>query len=214
MKRPWVQAAVDVMDYDTAKTITEMAVRSGAAWIEVGHPLLTKYGFDAIRKIREFAGPDAVIIADYKNEVAGDYMKELKEAGADYVIIEAAYADFLIKAAIENGKKYGVTPIFFVNTRYDMIPERAKEVAGMGAKYFFLHRKYRCVVNGEEKEFDHIKRIKEETGAVIGVSSDVYEEALSALDEGADWITFGRVLRHPDEEECRRWIEGITGHIS
>ena len=212
MKKTWVQAAVDVTDYAAAEKITKMAVECGAEWIEVGHPLLTLYGLEAIEKIKKFADGRAKIVADFKTETCGDYMKEIAAAGADIAIIEAAYADFLIKAALENGEKYGVLPVFFVNTRYDMIPERAKEVADMGAKYFFLHRRSRCVINGEERVFDHIKKVKEETGAVIGVSSDDFNDALSAIDEGADWITFGRVLKEPDEEVCRRWIEGITGH--
>ena len=40
--RAWIQAAIDVEDYDTAKRIAWMALDAGAEWLEVGTPLLYK----------------------------------------------------------------------------------------------------------------------------------------------------------------------------
>lgn len=212
-RKVWVQAAVDVADYPTGKKIAAMASWAGAEWVEVGHLPLMKYGFEAIREIRESVGPETKIVADYKTEMCGHFMKDVAEAGADYIIVEAAHADFLIHDALEAGERYHITPIFFVNVRCDQFLERARQVADMGAKYLFMHRYYSGVVDGRQLKFDYIADAKRETGCLIGVSSDVYEEALSAIDEGADWITFGQILRDPEENICRQWIDGIHSHL-
>lgn len=212
-RKVWVQAAVDAADYSIGQRIASMASQAGAEWVEVGHLLLMKYGFDAIRKIREAVDPKTKIVADYKTEMCGHFMEEIAKAGADYVIVEAAHADFLIRDALDAGKSYHITPIFFVNVRCDQFLERAREVADMGAEYLFLHRYYTGVVEGRTLKFDYIADAKRETGCMIGVSSDIYEEAMSAIDEGADWITFGQVLRQPKEESCRQWIDGIHKHL-
>ena len=212
-RKIWVQAAVDVDDYPTGKKIASMASAAGAEWVEVGHLPLMKYGFDSIRQIRSAVAPGTKIVADYKTEMCGHFMKDVAEAGADYIIVEAAHADFLIRDALEAGEKYNITPIFFVNVRCDQFLERAKQVADMGAKYLFLHRYYSGVVDGKQLKFDYIADAKRETGCYIGVSSDDLGEAMSAIDEGADWITFGRVLRQPEETSCRQWIDAIHSHL-
>ena len=43
----------------------------------------------------------------------------------------------------------------------------------------------------------------------LGITSDQLDEAQDAVRLGADWITFGWVLRTPDPLICKQWIDTI-----
>ena len=66
----WVQAALDMEDIELAKRVAFLALDNGAEWLEVGTPLLYRYGFSAIGIIRQAVGQNAVLVADYKCPIA------------------------------------------------------------------------------------------------------------------------------------------------
>ena len=210
----WVQAAINAPDYETARSLAAMARRAGADWIEVDDGLLCRFGYEAIRQIRAELGPEATVIADYKSPFCCFFMDELAAAGASMCTVEAGYDDFLMQEAVRQGEKHHVTPIFHISTRCDLVPALAKRAAELGAKYLFLHRYYEGDVDGKHLKLDHIRRVKEETGCVVGVTTDVFEEIEEAIREGADWVIFGKIViqQQQNEAECRRWVETIHAH--
>ena len=207
----WVQAAADVKSVQDLKEITAMSVRNGAEWIEIGHDAMMLYGVDIIRQIRAALGPDVKILADLRSEMAGAVAGEAAAAGADYITVEAAYIDPLIRLAIRECEKYGIIPVFVLNVRCDEYVSRAAQIASWGGKYFFTHRFAKGVIDGQETKINVVADMKAAVGegCFVGVTSDDYDEMLSAIDEGADWIIFGRVLKDKDEEICRKWIDAI-----
>lgn len=207
----WVQAAIDVKDIPTMEKIAEMAVRNGAEWIEIGCDPMTIYGLDIIKKIRAVTGPDVKILADIRTEMCGFVAKEVAEAGADAMTVEAAYLDPMIKTAISESEKYGIIPVFVLNVRCDEYVSRAAQIAQWGGRYFFTHRFAEGVIDGKETKINVVADMKAAVGegCYVGVTSDVFDEAMAAIDEGADWIIFGKILKNPEEESCKKWIDAI-----
>lgn len=206
MKKAWVQAAIDVDDIDVGKKMADLAVRTGAEWIEVGTPLLFKYGFDAIRSLKETVRDRAKLVADYKFFYAPCMVAQAAEAGADYVIMEDNYQDDLVRMALELAEKNHVQIIYSLLTKKpDDYAERGMELVDMGVKYLFMWSK----IPYRNRIYDTLGALRPLTDVSIGVSNDNLAKAVDAVREGADWITFGKALVGQDLSEYKRWIDGI-----
>ena len=208
--RCWTQAAIDVIDIDLAKRIAKMALDAGSEWIEVGTPLLYTYGHSAIRELRNYVGKNAVLVPDYKTPISILCAKQAKEAGADYLLVNASYHDLLNKYNIETCLNEGITPIIdLMNIRADDVQVYVDRCASMGAKHFFTwHRSSFTDKDGHEFKVDNLK-LKMPEGTKLGITNDEFDDAVYCAANGADWIVFGLVLRDPDEESCRKWINAI-----
>lgn len=208
-EKAWVQAAVDVEDIDLAKKIAVMARDAGAEWIEVGTPLLFKYGYPAIREIRNAVGPNVKLVADYKFFIARICAQHAKDHGADYLVIDVGYNDDLVRDAVKVSKETGIQLIMHMNVRPDDMQERAQQLEALGAEYLFIHHYADYSIGGEKKVVDCIRAIAEHVHIHVGVTSDDMEEAMDAIDGGASWMIFGVALKQADETECHRWIDAI-----
>lgn len=209
--RPWVQAAIDVEDIDLAKKIAFMALDAGAEWLEVGTPLLYQYGHRAIGMLRRAVGSNAVLVADYKSPFAALCAEQAAREGADFVLLSAGYTEFALRHSIEFCRKAGIQPIFDLSVRPQDMRAHTEKLVALGAEYIFS-RHYAQVSDAAEdtKRVDNIQTILSgEKNFTLGITSDDLEEAVSAARSGADWITFGWVLRKPDPAVCRRWIDAI-----
>ncbi len=210
-KNAWVQAAIDVEDMDVAKRIAWMALDAGAEWLEVGTPLLYKFGYQAIADIRKAVGEKAILVADYKFPYAKLIAEKAVNAGADYVLLQAAYDDDLVLSGIAECNKVGIKPIFDLHINARDVTERTKQLEKLGVEYVFSHHyaKQRDA-NGNIQFYDTLKQIKEaNTNIKIGITSDDWDEARDAVSKGADWMIFGYALRNPDPARCKKWIDMI-----
>ena len=207
--RAWIQAAIDVEDYDTAKRIAWMALDAGAEWLEVGTPLLYKYGYSAIGEIRKAVGDKVTLVADYKCPYAGLAAENCAKQGADYVLLAAGYNDDLIRHGIEECGKWGIKHIFALHINPRDVTERVKELADLGVEYLFTHHyATRYLKDGSAEKVDTLEQIKAaKTDIKLGITSDDWDEARNAVATGADWMIFGYVLRKPDPKSCREWID-------
>ena len=211
MKRPWVQAAIDVDDIDLAKRIAFMAMDNGAEWLEVGTPLLYQYGYEAIGMLRKAVGKDQILVADYKSPFAILCVPHAAEQGIDYVMLSAGYNDFALDHSIATCKKYGVQPIFDMAVKPCDMRQEIEKLVRHGAEYIFT-RHYAAVLDGSDQliKTDLFPSISEGNKQyTLGITSDNLEEAVDAARKGADWITFGWILRNPDPKVCREWIDTI-----
>lgn len=209
-RKVWVQAAIDVEDMETARVVAKMAVDCGAEWIEVGTRLLFRYGFAAISEIKKLLPEGVKLVADYKLPVADMVMPGAEEAGADFVIGNFTYWEFPVDNTLKLARTSHVQPIFFLDVKGEDMVARAKQLEAKGAKYLFLHKTYEFSSTGEKR--DLIAEIRRETNCIIGVTSDDQDEIREAIDEGADWIIFGYVLREPRREVCQEWIDLIHNY--
>lgn len=205
-QKAWVQAAIDVEDIELAKKIAFMALDAGAEWLEVGTPLLYQYGHAAIGMLRRAVGQNAVLVADYKSPFAGLCAAQAAREGADYVLLSAGYSDWAIQHSIDAAQKAGIRPIFDLAVRPDDMRTHAEKLVHMGAKYLFS-RHYSML--GEEKTDNIRNLLNGGKNFVLGITSDDFDEAQHAVRCGADWITFGLVLRKPDAGICKQWIDAI-----
>ena len=209
-KRPWVQAAVDVEDIGTGRQIARMAAEAGAEWIEVGTPLLVRCGTDAIRQLREAAGPDVRLIADYKYFHGPTLIPPAAEAGADLVLMEDIWQDRFVEESLTLAKEYGVGLVYsLIAKKPSDYVERALQLVSLGVDALFMWRK----VSFGGKVYETLKDVRAVTDVSIGVSDDDLESAAAAVREGADWITFGTALKQNDPVITRQWIDTIHGAI-
>lgn len=210
-QKAWVQAAIDVEDIDLAKRIAFMALDAGAEWLEVGTPLLYQYGHAAIGMLRKAVGRNVVLVADYKSPFGGLCAPQAKREGADYVMLSAGYIDWALRNCIDVCREVEIEPIFDLAVRPDDLIKQAEKLTAMGAKYLFARHYAFSAGPGEESEKIDVQAMlnEGEKNYFLGITSDDFEEAQDSVRMGADWITFGGVLRKPDPEICRRWIDAI-----
>lgn len=213
MIQPWIQAAIDVEDIELAKKIAYMALDCGAEWLEVGTPLLYRYGHEAIGMLRKAVGKDTVLVADYKSPFAFLCVPQAAAQGVNYVMLSPGYNDWALEHTMQACRQYGVEPIFDMAVKPSDLNQEINKLVRHGAKYIFS-RHYTALYD----ETDHLVRIDnfpqfggEGRNFILGITSDDLEEAQDAVRLGADWITFGWVLRNPDPGVCRHWIDTIKG---
>lgn len=205
-KTPWIQAAIDVESIEVAKKIAFMALDAGADWLEVGTPLLYQYGHAAIGMIRKAVGKNAILVADYKTSFSELCAEQAKREGADFLLLSAGYHARMTERSLQYARQLEIEPIFDLAVRPDDMGEYARMYAKMGVKYLFS--RHYSDMRGEK--IDNIAKILAgEKTFYLGITSDDFSEALDAVRGGADWITFGVVLRKPDAAVCKQWIDGI-----
>ena len=209
-KRPWIQAAIDVTDIELAKKIAFMALDNGAEWLEVGTPLLYQYGHSAIKMIRDAVGKNAVLVADYKAPFALLAAEQASRAGADYIMLFTTYYDFLIEHSIKTCEKYDIQPIFDLEVKQEDLPSCIEKVRSKGGKYIITRHYsiYGDSISNLTKS-DNFPLFEKDRDYYLGITSDNLVDAVDASRWGVDWVTFGLVLRKPDEAACRTWIDSI-----
>lgn len=211
MERPWIQAAIDVEDIDLAKKIAFMALDNGAEWLEVGTPLLYTYGHSAIGMLRKAVGKDVTLVADYKCPYAALCVEQAAQQGADHVMLTVGYQDVVIDRNIQICRDAGITPIFELSVRPDDLAPVAEKLVQHGAKFLFS-RHFTSLYGkmGLLEKMDQLPMLlPKRSDCHLGITSDDLEEAQDAVRKGADWITFGYVLRKPDPSVCKLWIDTI-----
>lgn len=210
-KRPWIQAAIDVEDIDLARKIAFMALDNGAEWLEVGTPLIYKYGHSAIGMLRKAVGNDVVLIADYKSPFAMLCAEQAAREGANYIMLYTTYYDYLIGHSIDLCRKVGIEPVFDLAVKQEDLTGCVEKLVSKGARYVFSRHyttkgdNYSSTVKSNNMGFLNLPN----RGYYLGITSDDLEEATDAVRLGADWITFGLVLRNPDPVICKQWIDTI-----
>jgi len=211
MPKVWVQAAIDVEDIELAKRIAFMALDAGAEWLEVGTPLLYQYGHSAIGMLRKAVGGAAKLVADYKSPFAMLCAAQAARQGADYVMLTAGYNDWALEKNFEACRTAGIEPIFDLAVRQDDLYPMIQKLTALGGTYMFSrHYSTTRQTNGALMRTDNMPLLLQEPkNYILGITSDDFEEAQHAVRSGADWITFGVVLRQPDPVVCKQWIDAI-----
>ncbi|MBR0092514.1 MAG: hypothetical protein IJP92_12525 [Lachnospiraceae bacterium] len=214
--KPMVQAAVDVEDLEQGLAVARMAADCGAEWIEIGTPLLFRYGYEVIAAFRDAVGDRAKLIADYKFPYGMLVMDDVARHGADYVLVGAGYQEQLILDTVQKGGELGIVPVFHLGVHPRDYTRYARIYADMGAKYFFTHHYYeaRNAQDDSVTRYDNLKNLRACGDDIrIIVTNDDFEDAVFCAAEGADMICFGAVLRGPESSPgvCRKWVEAIHG---
>ena len=132
-----IQLALDTISLDDVPALLGVALPY-IDLVEVGTPMIKRYGIDALRQVRALA-PGKRIVADTKTMDAGAWEATLAfDAGADIMTVLACASDVTICAALAVGRERDckvVADLIGVSDK----PTRAKQLAALGIDYIGVH---------------------------------------------------------------------------
>jgi len=146
-----LQIALDLTDLGLAAKIATIAIEEDVDIVEVGTPLIKKYGELSIRVIKSIA-KNKPVVADLKTLDTGKIEAEIAfNAGADIVSVSALADDKTILDALEISRKYeGLIYVDLINVRD--IPSEIERLKKFGIDYIILHTGIDQQVRGEKVE--------------------------------------------------------------
>lgn len=206
MKNIWTQVAIDVDDIDQAKDIAHTISQCGSEWIEVGTPLLFKYGYSAISILRDAIPDNIKLVADYKYGFAYHFIKQVSENGASFITVNDGYDDDLVARNLESAYRHNIDIIFsLLEINPQNLIERATRLQQLGAQYLMVRRfrYYRGI------KYNCIRDLRSKVGIQIGVTDDELDSALQCANDGADWLIFGKIAKNNNKMHIANWIDNI-----
>jgi len=204
---PYLQVALDVPSLERTKKIISELPESDRIILEVGTPLLKKYGVKVIRDLREVT-KDTFIIADLKTLDVGKVEVDLAfEETADAVVVAGLAAPETIDKFIYEAKRLGIYAVVDMMNVED--PVKKLQSLESFPDVVILHRAIDVEEGIGETRWDLIKEIREtfkRERLLIAVAGGISPEtAREALANGADIIIVGRyVTQSRDVERAAR----------
>jgi len=199
---PYLQVALDVPNMERVKKIISELPESDRIILEVGTPLLKKYGVNVIRDLRKVA-KDKFIVADLKTLDVGKVEVDLAfEETADAVVVAGLATPETIDKFIKEAKRLGIYAIMDLMNVKDPISKlrslkRLPDVA-------ILHRAIDAEKTGKTR-WDIIKEMKQTfqgQKCLVAVAGGITPEtAPEALANGADIIIVGRYITQSKDVE-------------
>jgi len=208
---PYLQIALDIPSLDRTKGIISELPESDRIILEVGTPLLKKYGVKVIRDLREVA-KDIFIVADLKTLDVGRVEVDLAfEETADAVVASGLAATETLNGFIYEAKRLGIYAVV------DMMEVKDPVQKLRALKEFpdivILHRPIDVEETGETLRWEFIKEMRDafkDKRFLVAVAGGITPEtARQALANGADIIIAGRyVTQSRDiERSVREFLE-------
>ena len=224
LKLPVVQLALDlVADYDVLERIVRECVNAGVKIVEVGTPLVKKYGTAIVQRFSELLRgfPEVVLFADTKTMDVGDLEARLMYlAGADMVaVLAVGVVDKVLEALYEAVK-------FNRCVLVDLI--QVEDPVGYVEKNIEIFRKYStwlvlCVHRGIteqlrgrgiETDYELVQRLRKMLPeVVIAVAGGLKPGLLRRMrDAGADVLIVGAALYTSRNvyETARKLVEEVS----
>jgi len=199
---PYLQIALDVPNIERVKKIISELPESDRIILEVGTPLLKKYGVNIIRDLRKVA-KDMFIVADLKTLDVGKVEVDLAfEETADAVVVAGLAPPETIDKFIKEAKRLGIYAVMDLMNVDDPISKlrslkRLPDVA-------ILHRAIDAEKTGKTR-WDLIKEMRktfEGQKFLVAVAGGITPEtAPEALANGANIIIVGRYITQSKDVE-------------
>ncbi|MCW3985140.1 MAG: bifunctional 5,6,7,8-tetrahydromethanopterin hydro-lyase/3-hexulose-6-phosphate synthase [Candidatus Bathyarchaeota archaeon] len=192
---PYLQIALDIPSLGRAKNIIQELPESDRLILEVGTPLLKKYGVKAIQDLREVAR-DVFIIADLKTLDVGKVEVDLAfEETADAVVVAGVAAKETLDGFIYEAKKLGIYAVVDMMNIDDPV-KTLKTLKDM-PDIVILHRGI-DMETGRTLGLERIKELKQafaDKKFLVAVAGGIIPEtAKEALAKGADILIVGRYI--------------------
>ena len=199
---PYLQIALDIPSLERVKNIISELPESDRIILEVGTPLLKKYGVNIIRDLRKVA-KDMFIVADLKTLDVGKVEVDLAfEETADAVVVAGLTTPETINKFIKEAKRLGIYAVMDLMNVEDPVEklrslERLPDIA-------ILHRAIDAEKTGKTR-WDLIKEMRKTFQSqkfLIAVAGGITPEtAPEALANGADIIIVGRYITQSKDVE-------------
>jgi len=208
---PYLQIALDIPSLKRNKKIISELPESDRIILEVGTPLIKKYGVKVIRYLREVA-KDMFIVADLKTLDVGKVEVDLAyEETADAVVASGLAASKTIDRFIYEARRLGIYAVLDMMNVEDPIKkvQSLKEFPDI----IILHRPIDVEETGETLNWDFIREIKDtfkDKKFLVAVAGGIIPEvAAKALRNGADIIIVGRYITQSRdiERSVREFLE-------
>ena len=204
---PYVQIALDIPSVERTKKIISELPESDRIILEVGTPLLKKYGVKVIRDLREVA-KDKFIVADLKTLDVGKVEVDLAfEETADAVVVSGLAAPETIDKFIYEAKRLGIYAMVDMMNVED--PVKKLQFLKNFPDIVILHRAIDIEERAGKTRWEIIKEMRQtfqrERFLVAVAGGITPETAPEALANGADIIIVGRyVTQSRDVERAAR----------
>ena len=199
---PYLQIALDIPKLERVKKIIKELPESDRIILEVGTPLLKKYGVNVIRELREVA-KDMFIVADLKTLDVGKVEVDLAfEETADAVVVAGLATSETIDKFIKEAKRLGVYAIMDLMNVGNPVNklkslEKLPDVA-------ILHRAIDAEKTGKTRWeiIKEMRKVFQSQKFLIAVAGGITPEtAPEALRNGADIIIVGRYITQSKDVE-------------
>ena len=207
---PYLQIALDAPSLEGAKRVIEQLPGSDRIILEVGTPLIKRYGTRGINELRQIA-KDKFIIADLKTLDVGKVEVDIAyEDTADAVVAAGLAPAETLDATVSESRRLGIYAIIDMLNVEDVLGKlkSIKEFPDI----VILHRGI-DQETGRSSGLERIKIIRQafpNKKFLIAVAGGIVPEtAKEALDQGADILIVGRyVTQSKDiERSVREFLE-------
>jgi len=209
---PYLQIALDAPSLEGAKKVLEQLPGSDRIIIEVGTPLIKRYGTRVINELRQTA-KDKFIIADLKTLDVGKVEVDIAyEDTADAVVAAGLAPPETLDATVHEARRMGIYSIIDMLNVEDALA-KLKSVKDL-PDIVILHRGI-DQESGRTCGLERIKLIRQafpNKKLLIAVAGGIVPEtAKEALDQGADILIVGRyVTQSRDVEHAVRDFLELT----
>jgi len=199
---PYLQIALDIPSLERTKKIIEQIPRSDRVILEVGTPLIKKYGTRVIEDLREVAR-EVFMIADLKTLDVGKVEVDIAYESTADAVVAAGLADAkTLNKFIYEAKRLGIYA--FVDMMYVKNPvEKLRELKRF-PDVILIHRAI-DVETGKTIGLELIPKLRKafkDKRFLIGVAGGIIPEtAKEALEQGADIIVVGRYITQAKDIE-------------
>jgi bifunctional enzyme Fae/Hps len=199
---PYLQIALDAPSLEGAKKVLEQLPGSDRIIIEVGTPLIKRYGTRVISDIRQVA-KDKFVIADLKTLDVGKVEVDIAyEDTADAVVAAGLGPAETLDATVSEAKRMGIYSIIDM-LNVDDVLAKLKSVKNL-PDIVILHRGI-DMENGRTCGLERIKLIRQafpNKKLLIAVAGGIVPEtAKEALEQGADILIVGRYVTQSKDVE-------------
>ena len=209
---PYLQIALDAPSLEGAKKVIEQLPGSDRIILEVGTPLIKRYGTRVINEIREIA-KDKFIIADLKTlDVGKVEVDTAYEDTADAVVASGLASPETLDATVQEARRLGIYAVIDMMNVDDILAKlkSLKEFPDV----VILHRGI-DQESGQTSGLERIKIIRKtfpNKKLLIAVAGGIVPEtAKEALEQGADILIVGRyVTQSRDVERAVRDFLELT----
>ncbi len=198
--KPIVQISLDLTNIPEALETSEIALRAGVDWLEVGTPLIISDGMGAVRALRA-QYPTVPIVADLKTMDGGWLEAELMaKAGATHVVVMGVAHKETIELVVKAGRDLGVEVMGDNMAMPDPVAG-ARYLEDLGCDYIIHHigSDYRNLRRSRGLEapspLDRLKEIVDAVGIPVqAVGGLTIEQAINTPSYGAPLVVIGAPL--------------------
>ncbi len=193
---PYLQVALDLVDLAVVRKVLSQLPDSDHLLIEVGTPLVKKFGASVVREIRNVR-PSSFVVLDLKTLDTGNLEVRLAaDATADAVVISGLAPKKTLELAIKEARKTGIYSVI------DMlnVPDPLAVLRSLAALPDVVEM-HRAIDQESEKHsweaIAEIKKMAAETDRqlLVAVAGGIRVDTVAAaLKSGADIVVTGRAI--------------------